>query len=387
VEIPLARSFGLKGTLMKQVSASLMCALCVALLLPASTFGQAGVGANRQNGLSAETRQRLQQALDKAETYLRQQQKPDGSFDTNPGITALAATAILRQPGKQKAAQMQVVGKTLDGLAKLAKPDGGIYEKVIPHYITAVSTMALVAGGRPQDKPLIEKARAYLAENLLDEGEGVAKDEFWYGGMGYGNTTRADGRRADMISLEYALRAMKEAELPDTNAAWQKAITFLQRAQNHSETNDQKWAANDGGFVYYPGFSYHVDGGTRSYGSVSYAGLLSYTWANVKKNDERVQAVAKWIRDNYTVDENPGMGQKTVYYYYMVFAKALQALGENTIIDARGRSHNWREELGRKLLTLQNPEGYWVNSVPDEMQDNKVLVTAFTMTAIHAILQ
>ena len=65
-------------------------------------------------------------------------------------------------------------------------------------------------------------------------------------------TTRADGRRADIISLEYALRAMKEAELPENDAAWQKAITFLQRTQNNSETNDQKWAANDGGFTYMP---------------------------------------------------------------------------------------------------------------------------------------
>jgi squalene-hopene/tetraprenyl-beta-curcumene cyclase len=247
--------------------------------------------------------------------------------------------------------------------------------------------MALVAGGRPQDRPIVDKARNYLVQNLLDESEGVQKNEFWYGGMGYGQTTRADGRRADIISLEYALRAMKEAGLPETSEAWQKAIVFLQRTQNSSETNDQKWAANDGGFVYYPGFSYHTDGGTRSYGSVSYTGLLSYTWANVKKDDQRVKAVSKWIRDNYTLDENPGMGQKTVYYYYMVFAKAMQALGEPTIVDAKGRSHNWREELGRKLLTLQHPEGYWVNTVPDEMQDNKVLVSAFTMSAIQAILQ
>jgi squalene-hopene/tetraprenyl-beta-curcumene cyclase len=162
---------------------------------------------------------------------------------------------------------------------------------------------------------------------------------------------------------------------------------FLKRTQNSSETNDQKWAANDGGFVYYPGFSYHTDGGTRSYGSVSYVGLLSYTWANVKKDDDRVKAVVKWIRANYTVDENPGMGQKTVYYYYMVFAKALQSLGDATIVDSRGRSHNWREELGRKLLSLQHPEGYWVNEVKDEMQDNKVLVTAFTMSAIQSILK
>jgi squalene-hopene/tetraprenyl-beta-curcumene cyclase len=205
--------------------------------------------------------------------------------------------------------------------------------------------------------------------------------------MGYGATTRADGRRADMISLEYALRALKETDLPENDATWKKAIAFLQRTQNNSETNDQAWASNDGGFVYYPGFSYHTDGGTRSYGSVTYAGLLSYTWANVKKDDSRVTAVHKWISANYTVDENPGMGQKTVYYYYMVFAKALQALGEPTITDARGRTHNWREELGRKLLSLQHPEGFWVNEVKDEMQDNKVLVTAFTMSAVQAILK
>jgi squalene-hopene/tetraprenyl-beta-curcumene cyclase len=348
---------------------------------------KSGSGASVPAGLTAETHERLMESLDKAEAYLRQQQKPDGAFDANPGITALAVTAILRQPGKSKAVQLQTMAKSLDLLAKLAKPDGGIYEKIIPHYITAVSAMALVAGGRAQDRPTIDKARAYLVENMLDEGEGIAKSDFWYGGMGYGATTRADGRRADMISLEYALRAMKETDLPANSDAWQKAIAFLQRTQNNSETNDQKWAANDGGFVYYPGFSYHVDGGTRSYGSVSYAGLLSYTWANVKKNDPRVQGVVKWIRDNYTVDENPGMGQKTVYYYYMVFAKALQALGRPTIVDARGRSHNWREEMGRKLLSLQHADGYWVNSVPDEMQDNKTLVTAFTMAAIQAILQ
>jgi squalene-hopene/tetraprenyl-beta-curcumene cyclase len=108
----------------------------------------------------------------------------------------------------------------------------------------------------------------------------------------------------------------------------------------------------------------------------------------VKKDDNRVKGVVKWIRDNYTVDENPGMGQKTVYYYYLVFAKALQALGEPSITDSRGRAHNWREELGRKLLSLQHAEGYWVNDKDSaEMQDNKVLVTAFTMAAIQAILQ
>jgi len=341
---------------------------------------QRGAAGSPGTALSAQTRQGLMAALGKADAYLRGKQRPDGLWENNPGINAMVATAILREPGAKR---LDTVAKALDALAKLAKPDGGIYERDIPHYITAVSMMAFIAGGRPQDKPLIEKGRQYLAEHILDEGEGVPPSDKFYGGLGYGGTS--DGGRADIISLEYGLRAMKEAELPATNAAWDKAIKFLQRTQNNSEANDQTWAKNDGGFIYYPGYS--QAGETTSYGAATYAGLMSYSWANVKKSDARVQQVLKWVRENYTVDENPGLGQKTVYYYYMVFAKALQAVGEPVITDAKGRRHNWREDLGRKLIALQHPEGFWVNTDKAELQDDPILVTAFTMMAIEATLQ
>jgi squalene-hopene/tetraprenyl-beta-curcumene cyclase len=338
----------------------------------------------RVAGLSAETRKQLMASLEKGAAYLRSQQKPDGTWENHPGVTAMVAAALLRQTGVPREKSLQTVGKTLDYLKALAKPDGGIYEKVIPHYITAVSIQALVAGGRPGDKATIEKARTYLADHLLDEGEGVAKSDKFYGGMGYGGTS--DGGMADIISLEYSLRAMKEAELPANDAAWEKAIQFLQRTQNNKETNDQSWSGTDGGFIYYPGYS-QIEHTTQSYGSATYAGLMSYAWANLQKNDRRVINALKWISEHYTVDENPGIGTKALYYYYMVFAKALQAYGENAVVDAKGVSHNWREDLGRKLLSLQNAEGYWVNSNPAEMQGNKVLVTSFTMMAIEAILQ
>jgi squalene-hopene/tetraprenyl-beta-curcumene cyclase len=302
-------------------------------------------------------------------------------------VTALVATALLRQPGVPYERKLETAKRALDSLVQLQKPDGGIYERDLPDYITSVSMTALVAAGRAEDKRVIERARDFLVKQQLDEGEGVAPSDKFYGGMGYGGTTTRDGGRADMVSLEYGLRAMKEAGLARDAATWQKAIAFLQRAQNNSETNDQRWAGTDGGFLYYPGFSFSPLGELHSYGSVSYAGLLSYTYANLKRDDPQVQAVLKWIRDNYTVDENPGLGQKTVYYYYMVFAKALRALGDPIITDASGRQHNWREELGTKLLLLQHKDGYWVNTVPDEMQDNKVVVTAFTMAAIEAILE
>jgi squalene-hopene/tetraprenyl-beta-curcumene cyclase len=372
---------------MKRWSTFAMSCLTVLLIVPVVAAPQRGAarGPTPAAKLSDETRQKLLESLNKAAAYLKLQQKPNGFWDRNPGIDGVVATALLRQTGALQATRLENVGNALDSIAKLAKPDGGIYEKDIPHYITAVSVMALVAGGRPQDKPLIEKGRAYLTAQLWDEGEGVRVTDNEYGGIGYGGSS--PDRRADIISLEYALRAMKEAQLPADDAAWQKAIVFLQRTQNNGEVNRQAWAANDGGFVYYPGFSYSSEGSTASYGSATYAGVMSYVWANVKKDDDRVKAVLRWVRDHYTVDENPGMGQRTVYYYYMVFAKALQAVGEPIIVDAKGRSHNWREDLGRKLISLQHREGYWVNTDAAELQDNKVLVTAFTMQAIEAVLE
>jgi squalene-hopene/tetraprenyl-beta-curcumene cyclase len=370
---------------MRMIRGLVVAAVLVVVLVgpgPAMAQNAPARGAS-QAGLSPQLRQQLLDSVRRGAAYLKQQQHADGTWQNHPGITGMAATALLRQPGTTPAAQMPVVGKTLDALAKLAKPDGGIYENQIPHYITAVSMMAFAAAGRPQDKPLIEKGRRYLAEHLLDEGEGVSKSDKFYGGMGYGGTS--DGGRADIISLEYGLRAMKDGGLDANDPAWQKALAFLQRTQNNSETNDQKWAANDGGFIYYPGYS--QASATGSYGSATYAGLMSYSWANLRKTDDRVQAVLKWIRNNYTVDENPGIGQKTLYYYYMVFAKALQAINEPVIVDAKGQRHNWRDDLARKLISLQHREGYWVNTDTAEMQDNKVLVTAFTMMAAEAVLQ
>src|SRR5262245_22870597 len=83
---------------------------------------------------SAETRKKLMQSLGRGADYLKQQQAEDGIWEKHAGITGMAATALLRQPGTTPAAQMPLVGKSLDALAKLAKPDGGIYEKMIPHY-------------------------------------------------------------------------------------------------------------------------------------------------------------------------------------------------------------------------------------------------------------
>jgi squalene-hopene/tetraprenyl-beta-curcumene cyclase len=343
--------------------------------------------ASRPTGLSPATRSDLISSAQKGAAYLRANQKPDGSFEFHPGITGLAATALLRLPGNSRDEELKTTGRALDRLVSFAKPDGGIHDEDLETYVTAIAVMALQSGGRTADLPVIRKAREYLVTHLIDEGEGLSPSDPFYGAMGYRPAPSKDGARGDIINLEFGLRALKETDLQPNDPSWEKALKFIERIQNRSASNDQPWAANDGGFVYQPGLSKTDDDLTTSYGSATFAGVLAFTYANLKKGDPRVDAAIDWLKSHYTVDENPGMGQKTVYYYYMVMAKALAAIDEPTITDAGGVAHNWREELARKLIDLQHPEGFWVNPVPDEWQDNKVLVTSFTLSAIEAILR
>src|ERR1700704_3813360 len=97
--------------------------LGVVLLLAGTAFAQAGQPrGTTTTSLTPELRQRLNQSLARAAAYLKQQQHADGTWENHPGITAMAASALLRQTGTTRAAQMATVGKTLDALAKLAKP-------------------------------------------------------------------------------------------------------------------------------------------------------------------------------------------------------------------------------------------------------------------------
>ena len=126
----------------------------------------------------------------------------------------------------------------------------------------------------------------------------------------------------------------------------------------------------------------------RAYGSMTYAGFKSLLYAGLKKDDPRVAAALGWIQRNYTVDENPGMGTDGMYYYYVVMARALHALGQPTLEVVGGAegekvARNWGADLVARLSTLQNDDGSF-RSVDDRwMEDNPVLITAYSLVALQ----
>src|SRR5262249_52446897 len=143
----------------------------------------------------------------------------------------------------------------------------------------------------------------------------------------------------------------EHAGAPDLN--WAAAIKFIQNCQNLPAQNAAKWASDDslnkGGFIYAPGASKAGEtnlpsgrAALRSYGSMSYAGLLSYIYADLKHDDPRVSAVMDWLKGNFTLDENPGLGQQGLFYYYHTMAKALNLYGDDLLSTSDGRNVKWR---------------------------------------------
>jgi squalene-hopene/tetraprenyl-beta-curcumene cyclase len=224
----------------------------------------------------------------------------------------------------------------------------------------------------------------------MQAADGVESGDLRYGGAGYDAKSRPD-----LSNTQYFLDALQAAGVGKDDPAVKRALVFVSRCQNlKSEFNDQPFAAkatedDRGGLVYNPNDAANnkrdgtPQGGLRSAGAMTYAGLKSFLYAGVSKDDPRVQAALKWIRRHYSLDENPGMGKAGLYYYYHTFAKALSAWGEDRFADAKGVSHDWRQDLFEALKKRQRPDGSWINEGDRAFGEaSPELATAFALLSL-----
>ena len=343
--------------------------------------------------------------------YLKKIQNPDGSW-SNPGfpaLTALVSYSFLTSPEMiGKSTHPEFITRALDFLISNAQENGAIYKDGLPNYNTSLCVLALVAANDPKYHPYILKARRYIATLQLDRGEKGVADQPLDGGIGYGSKDHSD-----MSNTYMALEALKASQflesddqlaaymdlkgLQKTKLDWAAALKFIQRCQNLPGSNDQAWSSadpkNKGGFVYFPGNSKAGEEtlpsgkkALRSYGSMTYAGLLSYIFADLKKDDPRVQAAFSWLKENYTLEENPGVGQQGLYYYYHTMAKALTAYGDDYLVLSSGKKVDWRKDLCIRLVQKQREDGSWVNPTARWWENDPTLVTAYAMICLNMMV-
>jgi squalene-hopene/tetraprenyl-beta-curcumene cyclase len=347
----------------------------------------------------------MKQAIARGNAWLAKQQKEGGYWDDPdlPAFTALALTAAVRDPGldRNSAEFPPHVEKGFRWLLDQQKEDGGIYNKGLTVYNTATAVTALTAAGREIFEPAIVKGRKHLIDQQWDIGQKNETDNPNDGGIGYGSKND----RSDMSNTYLAIEALKLSEKviadgkhgqqPDLD--WDAAITFLTRCQNLEGGKDTlpetaESPQNKGGFRYGPaetkaGEDKLPDGrvALRSYGSISYAGLLSLIYAKLGPDDPRVLAVKEWLGKNYTLSENPGMGAEGLFYYYQTMSKALSAANIDKLMLADGKEADWRADLAGALLTKQREDGSWANANGRWMESNPVLVTAYAVMSLEQL--
>jgi squalene-hopene/tetraprenyl-beta-curcumene cyclase len=286
------------------------------------------------------------------------------------------------------------------------QPDGGIYVKARANYNTSLALTALMLAPSQEREPTLLAARRFIIGQQNDFDEKGRQDNPFDGGVGYGTPKPNNPAHADLSNTHFALEALYYAQalLADKGDAgksepqlnYSAAIQFIKNCQNMPETNKATWVSNDpkdrGGFIYSPGETRGgetktPDGRTalRSYGSISYAGLLSFVYAGLGKDDANVKAVLQWLSENYTLDENPGLGAQGMFYYFHTMAKALAVADVDFLKTKDGKVIDWRADLAGKLLSIQKGDGSWANTEGRWMESDSTLTTSYMLMALARV--
>jgi len=346
--------------------------------------------------------------------YLRSTQNEDGSWTPKPGpaVTAMAVVAMI-DSGLVSPDDPQVE-KALIYILSHVQDDGGIHSGILANYNTAICLSALdLVRDRPGMEETIKNAQDFLRGIQWDgqadpAGKAVDETHPFYGGSGYGQHGRPD-----MSNTQLMLQGLYDSGLDCKDPAFVRAVVFISRCQG-IDSNELlgELIEKDGGFIYATSINKELIGvpeskanpqqmdealagqpvsGLRTYGSMTYAGFKSYLYAQLDPADPRVVGALDWIKNHYTLDANPGlpeaMKHQGLYYYYMTFARALDAYGQDTIQTADGVQHDWANDLVAALTSRQREDGSWTNDADRWMEGDANLVTCYSLIALEAAVE
>ena len=328
-------------------------------------------------------------ALTNGANYLLSKQAADGHWSDPqmPALTALPLWALTVARPSGEATSQSLVSEALKKASAFVlatqRPDGGFYVPKpgrggsgLGNYNTSVCLSALFDSGLAPNAALL-KARTYLASSQL------TGDDTMAGGFGYDKISRR--RYADLSNTSYALSALaKTSSLEEfrtdgkkADIDWDKALKFVENLMKKDGPEAGGATYNErtpqAGTVTNAAERVHL----RAYGSMTYAAVLSMCSAKLDRGDPRVRQSLEYLAKYWSVEENPGMGNQGLYYFYDIMARALSAAGVATV-----GGHDWKKELSEKVLSLQKPDGSWQNDNNRFWEADPVLCTSFAMLVL-----
>ena len=331
----------------------------------------------------------IETAIANGASFLLSKQADDGHWSDPqmPALTALPLWALSTMKNGEAISRSRVseaLKKASSFVLATQRPDGGFYVPKpgrggsgLGNYNTSVCLSALFDSGLAPKAALL-KARTYIASSQL------AGDDTMAGGFGYDKVSRR--RYADLSNTSYAMSAMaKTASLEEfrtegkkADIDWDKALGFVQNLMK-TEGPDKGGAAYNERTPQ-AGTSTNAQGKVhlRAYGSMTYAAVLSMCSAKLDRGDPRVRQSLEYLTKYWSVDENPGMGNQGLYYFYDIMARALSAAGVEKVGE-----HDWKKELSAKVISLQKADGSWANDNNRFWEADPVLCTSFALLVLN----
>lgn len=325
--------------------------------------------------------------------YLRHNQESCGGWTTEKGIgPSLVVLIGFLHTGYP--VDDPAVKRGLEYVLRAVQTDGGIYTPNghIPVYESCLAltcfSLAKNVSGSTQFDSVLEDGEKFIRGQQYSEENGTSPDDKAYGGLGYGKKSRPD-----LSNTQFFVDTLRDLGADFDDEAIQRAVTFVSRCQNlpdleEEETESQLPSSESKGGFFYTCMTeenpagQETDGGLRSYGSITYAGLKSLIYAGLTESDPRVAAASGWIRKNYSTTKNPGLGLRGLYYYYHTMSRTMDALGTDLFTDESGTEHFWKAELIEVLAQRQRPDGSWVNSNPMWFESDPNLVTGYALVVL-----
>ena len=321
-------------------------------------------------------------AIERGAKFLLAQQAEDGHWSDPqmPALTALPVWALAGWTATPEAA----VEKGVRFVLSTQREDGGFYVPKpgrggsgLGNYNTSVCLSSLFVSKKAPTAAML-KAREYIASSQL------TGDDTYAGGFGYDKVSRR--RYADLSNTSYAMDAMRRTESLEelrttgkrVDLDWGKALAFVDNLMKKEGPDAGGAAYNDR--TPQGGSETNATGkvSLRAYGSMTYAAVLSMCHAKLDKSDPRVRQSLEYCEKYWSVDENPGMGNQGLFYFYDILARALSAAQVEEV-----GGHAWKQELAAKLLSLQKPDGSWFNDNNRFWEADPVLCTSFAVLCLQ----
>jgi len=305
----------------------------------------------------------VQQALDQAVDWLKDQQRTNGAWPEwtgfPGGVTALSTLALLH-------AGLEADDPTIDKALRYLRS----FE---PNrtYVVALQTMVFAMATPKRDAPLIRRNVRLLESWQIKQGPNQ-------GAWSYGGNPAAGGARGgDNSNAQFAVLALHEAErvgIPVSEPTWKAILKYWRQAQN-------------------PNGSWGYQPHTAGRGSMTCAGIASLVISQEKLSDGDAKVVnhrlrccaahkpdlaidrgLDWLGRNFSVYSHPGYNSWLLYYLYGV--ERAGRLTARRFMGSGDNLHDWYREGAEMLVRSQDKlSGFWKGRGHGE--ENPYIATSF----------